>query len=692
VASRALKCEQKSIFTRGLCLIAALREIAVQVRVGDGVVPDPSCYGDLSEAVDLFLELLFFENSRPLHQHLLTTCIRLPELPLQPLPLLKPLPPAASDGASHPPPSSNLRGPVQESRRFSWLASRITRLCQEYSESGPKARRFSLVGVTSSLIGAQFQPLLEPVTRLPALLLAWELCGYIIFMTQHLILAKMDECQEALSALFFLQREYGDQMLGAGANHAFLTGSNRKGAQEGEGEDTRVVGKLGFELVTEDLDTEKQGGAEEGFQVYRSIVTACLGVLQSGSLTRECDVAASVSLCAAILLGSNGADLALQLAQTFFSEENGCVSYSMEDPAGCTAMSSSGALGSEPAQASHQAPRLELVPRTSSSLPINVLVLNPMGTDLRSEFHKCKDFGRLCVLRSLLTTVPRPNLNQPLLRKAPGTPAKPWTLLYDGILPTLCSLCEDATDAHFKFHAITCLQVCLQQVKASFEDDVAECRRRGSEQGLEQGLKPGLEPGSEQSLGRGLGQGLGQGLEQGLEQGLGPGQGVDSAYEEAREGSSNLSGAEDGGEAAKEFLGSLDGSVSARASGVQESPVNNTQGRSTGKTPVGRSALDLGDGASGFALEGSGKRGVEDERRQGGECGLGSGARVLRKETLDRVLQIVWNNWEDPLSQTVKQTQVRKAAWWVLASLKTGRLSCCERSKGAPCVVRWWHL
>jgi hypothetical protein len=649
------------------------------------VVPDPSCYEDLSEAADLFLELLFLENSRPLHQHLLTTCIRLPELPLQPLPLLKPLPPAAFDGVSHPPPSSNLRGAVQESRRFAWLASRITRLCQEYSESGPKARRFSLVGVTSSLIGAQFQPLLEQVTRLPALLLARELCGYIVFTTQHLISAVMDECQEALSALFFLQREYGDQMLGTGANHAFLTGSNRKGAQEREGEDTRIGGRLGFGLASENLDTEKQGGAKEGFQVYRSIVTACLGVLQSGLLTRECDVAASVSLCAAILLGSNGADLALELAQTFFSEENGGVSYSMEDPAGCTSVSSSEDFSSEPAQASHQEPRLEPVPRTSSSLPINVLVLNPMGTDLRSEFHKCKDFGRLCVLRSLLTTVPRPNLNQPLLRKAPETPAKPWTLLYDGILPTLCSLCEDATDAHFKFHAITCLQVCLQQVKASFEDDVAEWRRRGSQQGLEQGSKPGLEPGSEQSLGRGLG----QGLEQGLQQGLGPGQGVDSACEEAREGSSNSSGAEDRSEAAKEVLGSLDGSVSARGSGVS---VNSTQGRSAEETTVGRSALRLADRGNDCALEGSEKRGVEDEGRQGGECGLGSGARVLRKETLDRVLRIVWNNWEDPLSQTVKQTQVRKAAGWVLAPLEVGKSSCCERSKGAPCQDHWGHL
>ncbi|KAL9259408.1 Retrovirus-related Pol polyprotein from transposon RE2-like protein [Drosera capensis] len=43
----------------------------------------------------------------------------------------------------------------------------------------------------------------------------------------------------------------------------------------------------------------------------------------------------------------------------------------------------------------------------------------------------------------------------------------PRTILYDGILPELCNYCENPTESHFNFHAVTVMQICLQQVKAS---------------------------------------------------------------------------------------------------------------------------------------------------------------------------------------------------------------------------------
>ena len=207
--------------------------IWVQASAREPAVSAPRNYADLSEAVDLFLELLFLENSRPLHSHVLVTCLRLPSLPPPPLPS----PAGGAPASAKPTPP--------ESERFSWLATRIAQLCQEYSEGGPKARRFALVGVTSSLIGAQFQPLLSSVTQRSALVIARELCSYVAFATRHVMSAVMDECQEALSALFFLQREYGDQMLGPGANRAFATVGSRE-AKEAEGEESRTENSTGF--------------------------------------------------------------------------------------------------------------------------------------------------------------------------------------------------------------------------------------------------------------------------------------------------------------------------------------------------------------------------------------------------------------------------------------------------------------
>ena len=152
--------------------------------------------------------------------------------------------------------------------------------------------------------------------------------------------------------------------------------------------------------------------------MYCSIVITVLGVLQSGALTRECDVAASVSLCAAVLLGSDPSNLALELARAFLSDDES-VHFSPQDNVSQSAPKRNLVHpSSTPAESTDSEPTSRLISR----LPINTLVLNPLGSDLRTEFGKCTEFGRLCILRSLLTTTPRPELNRPLLRSTPREP------------------------------------------------------------------------------------------------------------------------------------------------------------------------------------------------------------------------------------------------------------------------------
>ncbi|GAQ83740.1 hypothetical protein KFL_001600100 [Klebsormidium nitens] len=615
-------------------------------------------YSDLSEAVDLFLELLFFENSRPLHSHLLITAIRLPSLPPPPLP-----PPAGGSPATPKP-------LPQESERFSWLATRIARLCQEYSEGGPKARRFALVGVTSTLIGAQFQPLLAPVTKLSALVIARELCGYVAYATRHVMSAVMDECQEALSALFFLQREYGEQMLGPGANRVLSTAAGKNtaategaearsggyvssghvGAVQGEGrqaEGSQGAGTQargtpgGVTLEGLGMASETGGDEGEGLKVYRAIVTTVLGVLQSGTLTRECDVAASVSLCGAVLLGSDPSDLALELTRAFLSEGEAVSFYGLDASLKSGENGATEVSSSSPAQPASSS-------RSVSRLPVNTLVLNPLNSDLRTEFRKCTEFGRLCILRSLLTTTPRPELNRPLLRQTPSTaadpgtltPAKPWTLLYDGILPTLCRLCEDATDAHFKFHAITSLQVCLQQVKASLEESLAGVRSTGVDEGLERvsgevvaANADSVEAGSREEDVKGVN-----------------GQSEESrSWETLLEGEANGLAVDREGEEVEGLTSlTLDGE---RAVGDVVAETG-AEGYPLDGTSVENAGSDL-------TLKGTERSGGETiwEREGSRNDASGRASMLLTKEALDRVLQIVWNNWEDPLTQTVKQAQ-----------------------------------
>ena len=47
-----------------------------------------------------------------------------------------------------------------------------------------------------------------------------------------------------------------------------------------------------------------------------------------------------------------------------------------------------------------------------------------------------------------------------------------WTILFDGIPPFLCNLCEIFVDRQFNFHAIIAQKICFQQLKASVLVDI----------------------------------------------------------------------------------------------------------------------------------------------------------------------------------------------------------------------------
>ncbi|XP_010552926.1 PREDICTED: thyroid adenoma-associated protein homolog isoform X2 [Tarenaya hassleriana] len=99
----------------------------------------------------------------------------------------------------------------------------------------------------------------------------------------------------------------------------------------------------------------------------------------------------------------------------------------------------------------------------------------PFIGDICSQIRSFCSLNRLCLIRGILTAVSRDILNSYFVLSSCCTNSHRHgeeisgrkTILYDGILPELCNFCENPTDTHYNFHALTVLQICLQQVKAS---------------------------------------------------------------------------------------------------------------------------------------------------------------------------------------------------------------------------------
>ncbi|KAJ6816902.1 thyroid adenoma-associated protein-like protein [Iris pallida] len=305
-------------------------------------------------ASKLYLEILFLENSLPLHRTLIS--------------------------------------PLTKNRKFlPLISSCFQSLCEEYGDLERKGTRWFLASRAAlSLMGYPKLGFLNETVEKCSVLVADDVTFGLKGVLADVVGGSrpspivMEQCQEAMSCLYYLLQRFP----------------------------TKFV------------------GLEEGLSTFESIVRTILSVLKSSAFSRDCLVAAGVSFCAALQVHMSLSELAVFISKGFFGfcGEGGDI----ED--------------------------------------MCVKKLMP-GGDLYSEICGFSVLSRLCMLRGILTAIPRTVLNTRFVDKTNGSI---WTILYDGILPELCKYCENPTDSHFNFHALTVAQIGLQQIKTSVLGDLTD--------------------------------------------------------------------------------------------------------------------------------------------------------------------------------------------------------------------------
>ncbi|MED6205611.1 hypothetical protein PIB30_019169 [Stylosanthes scabra] len=329
----------------------------------------------LLEASTLYLELLFLENSSPLHRTLVSVL-------------------------------------AKEKTWCPLIAECFKKLCEDYAAGGgSKGSRFAASRAALSVLGMPKLGYLVDVVEECAVLVGRDVvCGLesVVIETSDGWARPspivMEQCQEGLSCLYYLLQKFPHKFREIGA-----------GAGSGDGNcDCKVV--------------------------VEGIVSVLLSVLRSSAFTRDCFVAAGVALCAALQVCLSSQELGLVLIHGVF----------------------------------------------------NLKVLNG-GSEFSNAIEKirCKgDFyngicslavlSRLCLIRGILTAVSRDLLNTHFMAMDGGCEVQNdegrtvKTILYDGILPELCRYCENPVDSHFNFHALTVMQICLQQIKTSMLSNLTD--------------------------------------------------------------------------------------------------------------------------------------------------------------------------------------------------------------------------
>ncbi|CAL5003832.1 unnamed protein product [Urochloa decumbens] len=297
-------------------------------------------------ATKLYLEILFFENTLPLHRTLISV--------------------------------------LAKCKKFSPVISRcFALLCEEYGGSGSKAKkRFSVSRAALSLIGYPKLGYLDEAVERCAEIMALDVVDGLDGVTRDIGEGSrpspvvMEQCQEAMSCMYYLLQRYP------------------------------------FKFT----------GLDKASSVFKSSIRTILSVLKSSAFSRDCLVASGVSFCAAV--------------QVFMSTEEICWFISRGLFGVC------GDHGDGKGLSVHD-------------------VLSDF--DLCEEIRDLSVLSRLCLLRGILTSIPRTVLN---IRQLDSSGSL-WTVLYDGILTELCKHCENPIDSHFNFHALTVTQICLQQIKTS---------------------------------------------------------------------------------------------------------------------------------------------------------------------------------------------------------------------------------
>ncbi|GJP51778.1 hypothetical protein CLOM_g10920 [Closterium sp. NIES-68] len=294
---------------------------------------DSSEERELAAATRLYLEILFLENSRPLHRALLSALARTFALHGDG---------SAGRGKGKGGGGGGGRKGGKEGKRGrgQWddegegsIAGRARRLieraialcCSEYGVGGAKRRPFAAAAAGAAITASQFQAPLASSARLVARQLAHTLSADVAAVVDHMkpggirdrtervteaadvaeasstaaeagpeggsesgseggghvVPATMELCQEALSTLYYLLQRYPEEF----TPHSPAT-------SEGPEDDQSKEGKGG------DESDESKGVCGELLSVQRAVVR----VLQTGVLSRDATVAAAVALCALLPL------------------------------------------------------------------------------------------------------------------------------------------------------------------------------------------------------------------------------------------------------------------------------------------------------------------------------------------------------------------------------------------------------
>jgi thyroid adenoma-associated protein len=294
------------------------------------VTPDDSVLA----ATKFYLEILFFENSLPLHQTLISVLVKCKKF-------------------------------------FPVISGCFASLCEEYGGSASRAKkRFMVSRAALSLIGYPKLGFLDEAVERCAEIMALDVIDGLDGVTRDIDDGSrpspvvMEQCQEAMSCMYYLLQRY----------------------------------------------PSKFTGLDKASSVFNSAVQTVLSVLKSSAFSRDCLVASGVSFCAAL--------------QVFMSPEEICQFISKGLFGICT---------------DHE-------DRKDLSLH-HVL----SDFDLCEEIRALSVLSRLCLLRGILTSIPRTVLNICQLQPDGSL----WTVLYDGLLPELCEHCENPIDSHFNFHALS---------------------------------------------------------------------------------------------------------------------------------------------------------------------------------------------------------------------------------------------
>ncbi|KAK9064790.1 hypothetical protein SSX86_016172 [Deinandra increscens subsp. villosa] len=313
----------------------------------------------VSHASRFYLEILFLENSVPLHRTLVSV--------------------------------------LAKTRDFqSVIGGCFRSVCEEYADVNGnenwngKRKRFCVSRVGLSMMSSPKLGYLVEVVEECAVLIGLD----VVFGLNSVVSETndwsrpsspvvMEQCQEALSCVYYLLQRCPSKFSG-------LNGLN---------------------------------GLHDS-NIMEMILTTIMSILKSEAFSRDCFVAAGVSFCAALQVCLGPEELGLAFMEGIFRHS-----------------------------------------LNSSNTFQDVVVKIPYKGDLFSEIKEFPVLTRLCLIRGILTSVPRTLLNTPFVCGCEESEISGQTILYDGILPELCKYCENPTDSHFNFHALTVMQICLQQIK-----------------------------------------------------------------------------------------------------------------------------------------------------------------------------------------------------------------------------------